>query len=205
MSDKVIPEDDTTDASGKGETKYPEDFTEKVLKEKKNVVEVNKGLKDELEKLREEISRRDKEKLAEKDNFKELLAMTEKEKTEIKQQLNTLKSALTEAKKVSALKSEFTKLGLNQQYTEQALKLADKGKVIVDDDTSIVTGADLCAKLVFESVPVFFQTPKPGVSHAAPEGLAKPIDLEIWKKLSPDEKKKREPELYESLGIKRKK
>jgi len=169
----------------------PRTTYEKAIREKKNAMETLK-VKERTD-------------LENKEQYKELYDMKQKEAEDLQVKLDKQSQLITEAKKVGTLKSELQKLGMDQRFINESIKLVDLSKIIVDEETSTITGADLCAKLLSEKFPPLFQTKSPGVSHQAPVGMGKPLDLDTWKQLPYDEKIKREPELYQNLGITRRK
>ena len=206
----IAPVGDVTEASGsvkdqevitnttetKDENQYSAEFVNKVLKEKRNVVEANKALKGEIDSFK-------KQDLVKKENYKELLDMQKKEADELRIKYEDQKSLIVNTKKVDALRTELVKLGMDEKFLNKAVKLVELESIIIDDDTNVITGADLLAKNLSEEFPPLFQRKAVGVSHEAPVGNMTTLTVDVWKKLPKEERDKREPELYQTLGITR--
>lgn len=188
----VVPEGNT-EPSGAG--KETNSHLEKILKEKKNAMERVRELET---KLKEESDA----KLIEKENWKTLAEMKDKEAKEWQEKYTSAQRLIEDSAKISEIRTELSKLGLNQGYMDVAMKLADTTSVVFDKENKIVTGAENVARMIREKVPVFFQKTNPGVDHSAPAGSPGKLTIEDFKKLPLDEKRKREKELYENMGIK---
>lgn len=207
----VTPEGNVTETSGSVEGKDQDKAKQDTTPETKEDVSIDpskyvsrstyeKAVK-ELKNFREALRNKEKEDLEKQEKYKELYEIEKKRSEERDQELAQLKELTTTSKKLGALRDELEKLGCNKQYLDKAIKFADMNKIIVDDETGVITGADLQAKLVSEDVPPFFQPSKVGVSHQAPAGLAKPISIEDWQKLSYEDRQKLKKEVYEQHGI----
>jgi hypothetical protein len=138
--------------------------------------------------------------LIENEEFKTLAESKTKELEEERKEKQRLLDLVATGKKTAALKSELAKLGIGETYVNQAVKLANLDDIKVDSEFNAVVGADAVAQSIKEAVPVLFGSNE-RVSNSAPEGTTEKLTLEAYKKLSPEDKKKRRAELEANLGI----
>lgn len=183
------------------ETKPPEEmnekdtFVQKLLNEKKNAMEAKRIVEEENKKLKEERMR-------EKEDLKGLLELREQEIVSLKADSEKKEGLIRDSLKAGAIKKELLKMGLDEKYLDQSLKLVDVNSLNYDSETRVVTGAEVQAKLLFEKVPVFFGKTNVGVNQSSPVGGTGNLTLQEWQKLPLDQMKLRKAELMDSLGFK---
>lgn len=136
----------------------------RLLKEKKIEAEKRKSLEAELKALKEK-------EMLEKENYKELLKHREEELNQLKTKAQEYELARKRASVNSSLRDELIKLGVDAKHMDTALKLIDRDKVMVDEDTGVVIGADMAAKTFYQKNADlgFFKKGTPGVNHNAPD------------------------------------
>jgi len=179
-----------------------EAFVNKVLEEKKNTVLKNRELMDENLALKARLKDEEEKKLLEKEDFKKWGEKKEIEANEWKQKYEDSQTTIEKSIKKGAVKNELVKLGIDQKYINDTIKLVNIDNIQYDNDSKTVVGAEDEAKALAEKFPPLFGTNKAGVNHDAPQGDSfRPITLEEWKKLPYEEAKKRKPDLYKNLGI----
>ena len=197
MSDVAnsAPEGANDDAtSGVSEKQHGDNsHVEKVLKERNNyktrALEAEAKLKAQAEKS-----------LIENEEFKTLAENKQKELEAARAELNKTNKIIETAKKTSALTNELSKLGCNESYVGQAIKLANLEDIKIDSEFNTTVGADAVAQSIKEAVPVLFGSSE-RVLNSAPEGTNEKLTLEAFKKLSREDKIKRRAELEANLGI----
>lgn len=178
-------------------------LVDKILKEKKNAMERVRTLEQELENYKSTMSKIEEDKLLEQKKFQEIAEKRKQEADQWKTKFDESQKMIVDSIKTGAIKTELLKLGIDPKYSGDAIKLIDLNKIHYDNETRVVIGAEDEAKVLLEKFPPLFGTKPPGVSHAAPSGNSVNITLEDWKKLPYEERKKRENDLYNSMGIKR--
>lgn len=180
-------------------------LVDKILKEKKNAMERLRTLEVENQTYKQKLTEHEESKLVEEKKFVEIAEKRKQEADQWKQKYDESQKFITESIKQGAIKQELIKLGIDPKYSNEAIKLIDLGKVHFDSETKTVIGAEDEAKILAEKFPPLFGGTGARASHEAP-GTGKPaqLTLEEWKKLPYDERKKRESELYSTLGIQRK-
>lgn len=141
-----------TDSSGSGdnEQNYSKEFVEKLLKEKKNYAESAKALREERQKLADEIEGLKTQDLQKQNQYKELYENAIKKQQELSAQLKNQTDTITSSKKKEELTKHLFKLGLDDKYLDDALKLSDLNSIQVDPETFVVVGADDLAKSLKE-------------------------------------------------------
>lgn len=106
-------------------------------------------------------------------------ALADKYKQDAEQraaELNGFKEKEKEGKKAQQLLSELSRLGFDPQYTQDAFKLLDKSKVMIDEDTGRVYGAEEVAKdfaTRYQNFPWFKKQP-PAANHSMPAHGTRP-------------------------------
>lgn len=134
-----------------------------------------------------ETDKRKKEEsvLKEANDWKSLADKYKQEAEQRTSELNGFKEKEKEGKKTHSILSELTRLGFDPQYTQDAFKLLDKSKVMIDDETGRVYGADEAAKEFASKYSNFpwFKKQSPGVNHSMPASGQRPnLDLKSMKK-----------------------
>lgn len=166
---------------------------QKLLTEKKNWAEKARQLEAELK-------ARDEKSLIEKEEWKTLAENRQKELDEYKTQVETFQNTLKTEKKKEALKTELSKLGFDQKYFTEGLVAEYMPKLKIDEDTGFVGGAVEVAQSLKEKFQPLFGGAAVGVNNSAPS-TGQPLSLEQWRKLPPEEKAKRAPEIKNQLGL----
>lgn len=154
-----------TDSSGSGdnEQNYSKEFVEKLLKEKKNYAESAKALREERQKLADEIEGLKTQDLQKQNQYKELYENAIKKQQELSAQLKNQTDTITSSKKKEELTKHLFKLGLDDKYLDDALKLSDLNSIQVDPETFVVVGADDLAKSLKEKYKDVGFFKKPGL------------------------------------------
>ena len=163
-------EDKQEQGQEKEPQKSPDEFAQRVLREKKNWQAKAQELESKLKQMELEQAEKaqDWQKKAEiyKTQFEEAnTRLSEYQEKDVKQ------------KKLAALQSELIKIGANREYMGTILEYAsgNLNDVIIDQDTGVVEGADFVAnKLKSKLAPMFGKTTAQ-VDSSAPEGAPKPM------------------------------
>lgn len=198
MDQKVVPEGNSTSSGAEVDKSTPVDGllenNQKLRKEKENWKQKAVDLENQLKiKLDAE--------LAAKEEWKTLAEQRLKETEEWKGKYLEKEKIEQNALKIGELKKELNKLGMDMKFMDAATKLIDLKNITIDQESGVVLGAESAAKALRETMSPLFQVAGPNVSHAAPQEV-KAITLEEWRQLTPEEKIKREGELFKNLGIK---
>jgi hypothetical protein len=179
-------------------------LVDKILKEKKNAMEKLRMLEQENLTFKAKLSEYEENKLVEEKKFVEIAEKRKQEADQWKAKYDESQRFITESIKTGAVKNELIKLGIDPKYSNEAIRLIDLGKIHYDNETKTVVGAEDEAKILYEKFPPLFGTQGARASHDAPASKTAQLTLEEWKKLPYEERKKREGDLYTSLGITRK-
>lgn len=143
---------------------YKAAFVEKLLKEKNNFKKGKEEVEAELKLLKEGKGKGDDgDKTGDDNKFKELLKVKDEDNRKLKEKLDAREKERTDAMKLGTLKQEFDKNGGNAKQWELIQKLADTSKIIIDEDTNVVYGAEGEIKRIKELAPDFFGKKKAGV------------------------------------------
>lgn len=147
--DYVPEKDDKPDDKGN----YPKAFVEKLLREKNNFKTKANELEEQLK-----VAQKGKEKPDDKadDQHKALLKLKDEENKALKEKLDKHTKEMTEAKKLGTLKQEFDKNGGNAKQWELITRLADVSKIMIDEESGVVYGAEAEIKRIKELAPTFF-------------------------------------------------
>lgn len=197
MTDTVITNAEPT----QGQSVNP--HVDKILKEKKNAMERMRSLEQELETQKIKVAEYEENKLLEEKKYQEYAERYKKEAETYKEKFEKTQKTIVDSMKLGAFQNEAIKLGMDSKYIQEATKLIDLNKIHYDNDTRVVIGAEDEAKALLERFPPLFGGRTPGVSHDAPVGKMATLTLDEWKKLPYEERKKREGDLFDTLGIKR--
>jgi hypothetical protein len=191
---------DTSDTSGseggnkekETQTKtYSEEFVSKMRGELDNYRKSAKELETKLK----EIETKDLEK---KNEYKTLYEQQLKRASDLEGQLTGIKEQTVGSKKKEALTKSLFKLGLDEKFLDDALKLTTLKNVSVDPETHAVFGADEEAKSFFEKykgLGFFKGVKRLPTNHDAPRFNEKPITEDL-SKMSQQQKLARLRELH---------
>lgn len=105
-----------------------------------------RSLKEQLKSFDSEKKSIEEKRLKEANDWKSLAENYKTEAEKTKDALNSYIEKEKEGRKNTAILSELSRLGFDPTYTQEAFKLLDKSKVMIDDDTTRVYGADEVAK-----------------------------------------------------------
>lgn len=148
-----VPENEDPSKPDK-DGKYPKAFVEKLLREKNNFKTAADNLKTELEAAKKAVPAKVDDK--DTDQTKALLKAKDDENKTLKDQLDGIKKEKVEAMKLGTLKQEFDKNGGNSKQWELITRLADVNKILIDDESGVVYGAEAEIKRIKELAPTFF-------------------------------------------------
>ena len=143
---------------------------EKALKEKSNASRHNLELRNELDALKAKLAEGEENRLQEQNQYKELYEQTRTKLEESQGKHSALLDQIETGKKMSAVKSELMKRGMNPEHEATVFKLMDTSEVMLDPQTGVVIGAEDAAKSFheqFKDLGLFGHKPV-GVSHNAP-------------------------------------
>ena len=169
---------------------------EKALKEKRNAMLENTQLKQKLQDLQEA-------ELKAKEDFKTLYEQSKIETDNWKSKFSQIQDEITTGRKLSALKTELSKRGAGNESLEFLLQASKNmmEELKYDDEHRVVLGAEALAERIQASIPAAFSKPIPNVTHSAPQTVPSSIDLESFKKMSLEDKRKHQATLFEKAGI----
>jgi hypothetical protein len=194
----VSPVGNNSDTSGsESEKVYNEGFVNKLKGEKDN-------LRKRIEQLEAEKRESEEKALKEKEDYKTLYEKTKLENESLTGKLDSAENLRLNAKKESELKSELAKLGVKPSYAEKAVKLANLDSIKLDKDSGVIYGAEVVAKSLSEDWPDLFgsqSTEKVTQTAPASPTTTGALSLEQWQKLPYDERRKREGEMLQTMGV----
>ncbi len=132
-----------------------------------------RALEDKLRQYEEADKNRNVKKLEEEKNYKEILSLKDQENETLKQQITKFKSDEQERHKLTRVRSELSKFGLDSMYEEAALKLIDRSRLKYDEDTNTVIGAELEAKALYDQYKDlgFFKKSAGPINQSAPNTI----------------------------------
>ena len=159
--------------SGADKSTYDSDFVQKLKKEKDN-------WKAKAEELALKSKAEHEDKLKSQMQFKELYESQKKATEEALAQKRELEAEITKTQIAAKVRGELAKLGMAQEYAEDAFRLMDWKLVSLDPETKTVIGAEEAAKAFHERYNGlgFFKKGSAGVNHNAPQnGKAPDIGL----------------------------
>lgn len=148
---------------------YPKEFVEKLLREKNNW----RTKAQELEaKVKENTTTSSTDKSSTKqdntnvpDDIKEMLKAEREQRIALEERLAKEENTKKEAMRLGALKREFLKNGGDDKTFELVAKLATVDKILIDEDTGIVYGADEQIRKIKETAPQLFGKAKRGTDQ----------------------------------------
>jgi len=151
---------------------HPQTFVDKLRKEKENTTRKNVDLQEQLASLQQQIAEAKESDLQKNEQYKELWSKEQDKRRVAEESFSSLQNKVTDGKKMSAIRDELFKRGLNPLHVESAFRLMDANQVMIDPDTGVVIGAEDAAKDFHEQFQSlgFFGHPVPGVSHQASVG-----------------------------------
>lgn len=164
---------------------------EKLLKEKKNAMLA-------LEDLKSQKQGAEEARLRAEGKVEELLELEKQKSQKYESELRELKVKTENGIKSGALRKELEKMGANTKAMDLILgKLANMETLKYDEEHRVVLGVEDEALRIKEQLPELFGRSSAGVSHEAPKTFQSNIDIEAYKKLSPQEKSN--PEVLKAL------
>lgn len=168
-----------SDSEGAGS--HPQTFVDKLRKEKENTTRKNVELQEQLAALQQQIVEAKESDLQKNEQYKELWTQEQEKRKVAEESFNSLQSKVTDGKKMSAIRDELLKRGLNPEHEKSAFRLMDTDQVMIDPDTGAIIGADDAAKDFHEQFKSlgFFGHPVPGVSHQATSNNNKPLIKDV--------------------------
>ena len=113
--------------------------------------------------------------LKEKEDFKALYENEQKEKNELKLQIEEAKKNEIKNKKAAFVKSEFAKNGAHGDSIDMLVKLVDIEAVKYDPETGAIWGHEDSVKAVKEKMPMVF-----GTNPAAPNQSAPNVNTQVF-------------------------
>ena len=148
---------------------HPTAFVDKLRKEKDNTVRKNVELQNQLDALTQQVAESKTSELEKQEQYKELWSQSEEKRKAAEDRFTSLESKVTDGKKMSAIRDQLLRRGLNPEHEKSAFRLMDVNQVMVDPDTGAIIGAEDAAKDFHEQFKSlgFFGHPVPGVSHQA--------------------------------------
>jgi superfamily II DNA helicase RecQ len=126
-----------------------------------------RALKSQLTSFDAEKKALEEKRLKEANDWKQLAENYKTEAERTKDILNSYQEKEKETKKNTAILTELSRLGFDTTYTQEAFKLLDKSKVMIDEEIGRVYGADEVAKEFadkYQSFP-WFKKSTMGVNH----------------------------------------
>jgi len=162
-----VTDQSTTEATSGAEAR--DTVIDKLKREKNNYAASNAEIRKELDEMKRLHAESQESELQSKEQYKELWEQSKEELQKVKGEHESLNLKITEGKKMSAVKEELRKRGLNPHNEVHALKLMDVSQVLIDPETGTVVGAEDAAKDLHEQLKDsgFFGQAVPGVSHQA--------------------------------------
>ena len=179
MSNEHAKGDQTAGKSTDWEAKLKELETDNFkLREK------NRELKTGLETFESRLRTVEAEKNEKDNNWKAIAEGLKKDLEVERTEKQQLKTAKVETKKNTAILNELTKLGFDTKFTEEAFKLIDKNKVIVDDESEYILGASDVAKEFASKYSTlgFFGKKTLQANHSSSNGKAPSLDVKSMSK-----------------------
>lgn len=132
--------------------------------------EQKRTFQSQIEEHQTSLREKEEKVLRESSSHKELADRYREDAEKLKNQLNEFKTRETEGKKKRAVFQELTKLGFDAKYSEEAFRLIDHSKVIVEEDTGSVLGATDIAKdfaSKYAEFPYFRKRSSSGANHSS--------------------------------------
>jgi predicted RNase H-like nuclease (RuvC/YqgF family) len=179
MSDQNAKGDQSSGKSTDWEAKLKELETDNFkLREK------NRELKSGLEGFETRLKTVEAEKNEKDNNWKAIAEGLKKDLEAKSAEAQQFKLAKVETKKNTAILNELNKLGFDTKFTEEAFKLIDKNKVIVDDESEYILGASDVAKefATKYSTLGFFGKKQIQANHSSSKGNAPSLDVQSMTK-----------------------
>lgn len=209
MTTETAPVTKPEDTTPPVDTKVvPRETYEKLMAEKKNWSEKAKLVEQELEAIKTQ-------QLKEKEDYKAMYEMSQKKSMEYEAKLKEREEQETRAIKLTKVKQEWSKLGLNSvEPVEAMLDLVKLDAVKYDPELKVVLGAEEEAKRIFEKFQPMFKGISAKPNHDAPQGVPADVSIESYKrmladgsfkKMAPSEQRAFEQKLYQASGITTKK
>lgn len=144
---------------------YPKEFVEKLLREKNNWRDKAKLLEAEKNTPSPAPTPSPNPSPAPTDDFKAMLKAEQDKNKALQERLEAEENTKKEAMRLGALKREFLKNGGDDKTFELVAKLATVDKILIDEDTGIVYGADEQIRKIKETAPQLFGKAKRGTDQ----------------------------------------
>lgn len=189
---------DDPGASGGGdadEIKNPEGLLVKnkeLLKKLADQKTENEKLIRERDEAEQARKKKEEDELRAKEDYKTLYERSEREKKEASDREKALKDNLEKGAKLAKVQDELTKLGINPERLNVAMRLIDLGSVKYDDSLKVVSGADVEASRIKMLTPELFGARDPEKDDSGHPGNNRPGKMteEQYLALPRDEQKK---------------
>lgn len=162
-----------TTTSGVEESKeYPADFVEKLKKEKENALKGFTSKQQRVSELEARVEEFEKQEMLKKQNYSEYIQKLEEKNKELSARIETHEAERKQATLNTSIRNELVKLGIKQEYVQDAFRLLDRDEVSFHPETGTVLGAEEAAKKFHEKYSKlgFFNSKAIGVDHRAPNG-----------------------------------
>lgn len=186
---------DTAQGASKETVAY--DTYRKVLSEKKKRDEELRAKDELLAKYEQENKERIENELKAKEDYKKLLEMRDKEIQEKDRKLKNIETEIQESAKFSAFLE-----AIPGQVPKKYWQMIDTAQIVIDPTTgqpdpgSVKKAAEFFQNTYGELI---VNPGRAKMPNQAASGAVQPMTEELWKSLSPKEKKQRLPDYVESL------
>jgi endo-1,4-beta-mannosidase len=158
---------------------YDKEFVEKLLTEKKNAMKGLDEIKSKLSAYEAQIKEVEEQRLKEKEDFKTIAQIKEKESIEWKAKYGALEAKLQTSAKLGAIKKEFEKMGLRDaKAVDMLLNLVRSEHLKYDEENQIVIGAEDEARRIKESIPMVFAANASKMNHDAANATPGALSVE---------------------------
>lgn len=164
----------------------------KLLAEKKRRDEQLENIQAELSDFKKREKEQRETELTQKEDYKKLLELREQELNETKQKYDGLSSTIQESVKFDAFLN-----ALPGQLPKKFWKMTDTTSIVIDPNTGEpdpVSVKKVADQFHAEYGELIQQSGKARLPNQAAASTAPPINEDIWKSLSPKEKRERLPE-----------
>lgn len=172
------------DGDNQNKETYSKEFVEKLKGELSNYRTKTTTLENEVTELKNKFSSAETEELKKKNEYKTLYEQQLAKNKELTEKLTGMSEAQSGNKKKEALTKHLFKLGLEEKFLDDALKLASIKNLQIDPDTQTVFGAEEEAKNFFEkykNLGFFRGKGKVPANHDAPRTPSKVSGVDLSK------------------------
>jgi hypothetical protein len=158
---------------------YDKEFVEKLLTEKKNAMKGLEEVKTKLAAYESQMKEIEEQRLKEKEDFKTIAQMKEKEAIEYKTKLVAMETKIQQSAKLGAIKKEFEKMGLRDpKSVDVLLGLVKTDQLQFDEANQVVIGAEDEARRIKESIPQVFAANASKMNHDAANATPGSLSVE---------------------------